>query len=267
MILPIALKRKLRNYLLMQGWRPTLGTPTDVATLNVSFHYDDESLIKEAVALVADYTMISFERAATLWQQVRYLDRYRIGGSVVECGVWKGGAIGLSALAHLSSAAPPQRHLHLFDSFQGLPEPNARLDGDAAVRFVEGRAKGALVTTHKSVGPIDYSRELLDKIGYPQELIHYHVGWFQQTVAPAAEALGDIALLRLDADWYESTAVCIKYLYPLVVKYGVVVIDDYDDYGHFEGCKRAVDEFLALQEQPIFLGHVDYTGRYFVKVN
>jgi hypothetical protein len=93
-------------------------------------------------------------------------------------------------------------------------------------------------------------------------LIHYHVGWFQDTLPHDAQALGAIALLRLDADWYESTAVCLKYLYPKVAKHGVVIIDDY---GHFEGCRRAVDEFLASQRAPILLNHIDYTGRYFVK--
>jgi O-methyltransferase len=207
--------------------------------------------------------MMSFERAATLWQQMRYLDRHQIEGAMVECGVWKGGAVGLSALAHLASAAPPRRHLHLFDSFNGLPEPDEELDGHKAVQLSNGRASGRLQSTNVLVAGIEDSKTLLESIiGYPKELIHYHRGWFQDTIPRDANTIGAIALLRMDGDWYESTAICIKYLYPKVAKNGIVVIDDY---GHFEGCRRAIDEFLAKEACPIFLNHVDYACRYFIK--
>ena len=248
--------------MLKRGWRPA-GIPVTAASLDATFHYDEEAQIKEALKVVTGYTMISFERCATLWQQVRYLDRCQISGAIVECGVWRGGAIGLAALAHMASVRPASRHLHMFDSFEGLPEPDAKVDGPAAVQLVAGRATGALKSTGTLVGPIEASRELLEaKIGYPKDLIHYHIGWFQDTLARDSDTFGDIALLRLDGDWYESTAVCLKHLYPKVVKYGVVVIDDY---GHFEGCRRAVDEFLAVQKTPILLSHVDYSGRYFIR--
>ena len=259
------LKRTVRNYLLRKGWRPPGAIPLDAARLKTTFGYDEEEQVKHALISVGNHTMISFERAATLWQQVRYLDRHEIEGAIVECGVWKGGAVGLSALAHLASVHSPHRHLHLFDSFVGIPEPDASVDGKDAMRFAEGKATGALRTTNLLVGPIESSRRLLEStVGYPKELIHYHVGWFQDTLPRDADSLGNIALLRLDGDWYESTAVCLKHLYQYVVKYGVVVIDDY---GHFEGCRRAVDEFLVKQQRPILLNHADYTGRYFIKVD
>jgi hypothetical protein len=254
----------IRNYLIASGWKPSRGIPLDAATSKSDFHYDEERPVKHALATVRDNTMISFERAVTLWQQIRYLDRYRIQGAVVECGVWKGGAVGLMALAHMKSAVAPERHLHLFDSFEGLPEPDAGVDGDEAVRFTNGKAAGRLQTTKLLAISVEDSRSLLEKkIGYPRELIHFHKGWFQDTVARDADEIGDIALLRLDGDWYDSTAVCLEHLYRKVVRYGVVVIDDY---GHFEGCRRAVDEFMAAESAPILLNHVDYTGRYFIKV-
>lgn len=259
------LKELVRNSLYAKGWRPRAIPIDDAARLDRTFHYDEEPLVKQALATIRGHTMITFERAATLWQQVRYLDRYQIKGAIVECGVWKGGAVGLSALAHLSSAQPPQRHLHLFDSFEGLPEPDANLDGDEAVRLSRGRANGRLQATNLFVGTIENCQRLLEtKIGYPKELIHYHRGWFQDTLPHDTDALGEIALLRLDGDWYESTAVCLKYLYAKVARYGVVVVDDY---GHWEGCRRAVDEWITNQNHPILLNHIDYSGRYFIKVD
>jgi hypothetical protein len=245
------------------GWRPREGTPLGKSYLRGCFCYDNEAEIKEDLLMVRHHTMTSFERMASLWQQVQYLDRYRVHGALVECGVWKGGAVGLMALAHMRSFQRPTRPLHLFDSFQGIPEPRADIDGRAAIRFANGRGGGALESTGKLVSMLEDSEQLLGAtIAYPRELIHYHRGWFQDTVPRDAEAIGDIALLRLDGDWYESTAICLKYLYSNVVRHGVVVIDDY---GHFEGCRRAVDEFLARLTTPILLCHADYTGRYFVK--
>jgi hypothetical protein len=71
--------------------------------------------------------------------------------------------------------------------------------------------------------------------------------------------MGRIALLRLDGDWYDSTKFCLHYLANNVSSGGVIVIDDY---GYSEGCRRAVDEFLAAQATPIMLHRTDFTGRY-----
>src|SRR5688572_6175114 len=97
-------------------------------------NYDDEPDAREAIALVVDHTMLSYPRLVTLWQQVRYLDRAGIEGCHVECGTWKGGAAALMGLAHRRSGEAC-RNLHVFDSFQGLPEPDRAHDGEMAVRY------------------------------------------------------------------------------------------------------------------------------------
>jgi hypothetical protein len=99
-------------------------------------------------------------------------------------------------------------------------------------------------------------------IGYPSELIKVTVGWFQDTVPNAGSSMGPIALLRLDGDWYDSTKVCLNHLYGKVSRYGVIVVDDY---GHFDGCRKAVDEFIAQLGIPVLLNHIDYTGRFWSK--
>lgn len=229
--------------------------------MRAPFGYEDEAEIRNAVPLVRHHTMMSFERLATLWLQVRYLDNHKVSGTLVECGVWRGGAVAIMALAHLHSASSPWRQLHLFDSWQGLPEPDAKLDGKSAVEFAGGADSGALRSVDRCVASLEETRDLLEKeVRYPANLIHYHSGWFQETL-PRTE-VGEIALLRLDGDWYESTRVCLEHLYSSVVSGGVVVLDDY---GLWAGCRKATDEFLARQPKPIMLHHIDYTGRYFIK--
>lgn len=246
-----------------KGWRPAKALPLDDASLAYGQGYDDEEKICAAIRRVRRNTMSSFERLATLWQQVAHLDRYSIQGALVECGVWKGGSAGMMALSHLgATGGKPSRELHLFDSFEGLPEPG-KLDGTKADSYSGHRMDGKMEAIGKCVGPIeDVERLLFREIGYPEKLVRFHKGWFQDTIHAGLREPSRIALLRLDGDWYESTKVCLDHLYDRVVPGGIVVMDDY---GHWEGCKRATDEFIARLGKPVYLHHIDYTGRYWIK--
>ena len=224
-------------------------------------HYDEEDSAREALKVVDDFTMCSYERMVTLWQQVRYLDRAGIEGCLVECGTWKGGAMGMMTLAHMSSGKP-HRVVHLFDSFEGLPEPSAEKDGQVAIDYASNRASGNLASISRCVGSLEDNRRLLEEIiKYPTTLTRYHVGSFQDTVPAVAPEIGPIALLRLDGDWYESTRICIETLGPKVVSGGVVVIDDY---GKWPGCRAAMDEYLSRLPRPVFINHIDPGARYYV---
>ena len=159
-----------------------------------------------------------------------------------------------------------RRALHLFDSFEGVPEPDEKVDGSravGAVRAAGGGTSGRLVPVAMSAAPLGDCRTLLeDEIGYPAADLHYHVGWFQETLPHAAGDVGEIAILRLDADWHASTLVCLEHLFPRVVAGGFIVIDDY---GEYEGCRNAVDAYLRDAGIRPYLHHVDSTGRYFIK--
>lgn len=234
------------------------GTPL-TAFRTVRKGYDLEDPAREAIAKVVGYTQLSYERLITLYEQVAYLERRRLPGALVECGVWRGGAAAMMAQANLAEGQE-RRALHLFDSFEGMPEPRQDRDGDEATRLMRGAKLNG--TALNAVVPEVALDLIVNRIGYPEQFISVHKGWFQDTLPKARSHIGPIALLRIDGDWYESTRVVFEMLYDLVTPGGVIVIDDY---GHWEGCRRATDEFLAQHAPDVYLHHIDYTGRYLIK--
>jgi hypothetical protein len=142
------------------------------------------------------------------------------------------------------------RDVHLFDCFDDICQPDLKVDGDRAIREVGGAefAKGELLPVkgfyknHGGTGnEIKVNSLIVDEIGFPSDHVVIHKGWFQDTLPAARDHIKQIALLRLDGDWYASTKVCLENLYEQVVRGGVIIVDDYECY---EGCKKAVDEFL-----------------------
>lgn len=184
------------------------------------------------------YTMTTPVRCRSLWDSCKSVLEGNVPGCFVECGVWKGGSSAIMALAIKN--ARQKRHLHLFDSFEGLPEPT-EMDGERAAAYSGGRKEGKLVTVNQCRAGLDEVRHLiLDKIKVREEFAHFHVGWFQNTIPVDARQLGPIALLRLDGDWYDSTKICLEQLYPLLSPGGIIILDDYHCW---EGCQKATDEY------------------------
>lgn len=226
---------------------------------------------ERAIRVASPYTMLPRMRLLTLYQKVAYCEKAGLEGELVECGVWKGGAVALMAMANLAEGAK-RRHIHLFDSFQDICAPDAGLDGDRAVgqaRRHGSDCRGQLrpvagfYDAVGGAGTLEGNRHLLENlVGYDRSCLHYHVGWFQETMPRDSDRVGPIAVLRLDGDWYASTMVCLEHLYGKVVRGGFVIIDDY---GTYQGCRRAVDEFMASRGIKAFLHMDDAACRYWVK--
>lgn len=204
-------------------------------------------------------TMLPPVRLYNFADAVEAINAEGITGSIVECGVWSGGALAFAALWN-ERLGGHQRHYHGFDSFEGLPPPTPEDSGVYEI-FVDQRgpagapAEKVLVRTGICQGDAaDSVRQLFHDVGVPPERTHFHVGWFQDTLPQAVAAVTPIAILRLDGDWYESTRVCLETLYGKVVANGFVIIDDY---GCFTGCKKAVDEFMAANGIAVPLQWVD----------
>jgi hypothetical protein len=211
---------------------------------------------------VAPYTMTSRERVQAAVDAARYVNDYQIPGSIVECGVWRGGSSMAMALA-LIERGDVSREMFLFDTFEGMPPPT-ELDkdfhGSPALDQLLSTPKEAAVWCHAT---LDDVRANMGRTAYPADKLHFIRGQVEQTI-PQPELHAPIAILRLDTDWYESTKHELHQLFPMLAPGGVLIIDDY---GHWQGARRAVDEFLAAhRDVPLFLNRIDYTGRIAVKL-
>jgi O-methyltransferase len=154
-----------------------------------------------------------------------------VNGCVIECGVWRGGMIG-----GIAKLLGPSRKYYLFDSFEGLP-PAQEIDGQAAIKWQNAKSGNKYYDNCKAEEK--FAREAMKRAGV--ENIDLIKGFFERTV-PGFIPDQPIAILRLDGDWYESTMTCLKHLYPYVAEGGVIMLDDYYTW---DGCSRAVHDFLS----------------------
>jgi hypothetical protein len=197
---------------------------------------------------VRDFTMASNSRLRALHDGVSAVVSNGIAGDIVECGTARGGSAALLGLA--MRARDANRRLWIFDTFEGLPEPSANDPDEEIARRYIGTCKGSIEDVTALLDRLDLlSRATLVK------------GLFQDTLHSAA--VERVALLHLDGDWYDSVMVCLQVLYDKVSPGGIVQIDDY---GYWQGAKKAVADFFEQRGQPVPpLRHIDYAGRQFTK--
>ena len=143
----------------------------------------------------------------------------------------------------------------MFDSFEGMPKQSS-LDGvQKTVRHKSKKASD--LSEGYCLGTFEEVEELLfNKLSLDRAKVSMVKGWFQDSLPKSREKIGEIAVLRLDGDWYESTKCCLENLYGNVVPNGYVIIDDYQ----LVGCKQAVDEFLMNRQVQMTI-EVDGTNR------
>jgi O-methyltransferase len=233
----------------------------DATLRELGFVFGRYALPRTLFQSVRNNTMCSIQRLDNMYRLAKSVEEKGLSGAIVECGVWKGGCAGVAA--SVVKEAGYKRRLHLFDSFEGLPEPT-KDDGPEAKSYSGGRADGKLSTTGNCVGTqTDVKDVLFNRLSIDPAQVSFHIGWFQDTVPKDHAEVGPISLLRLDGDWYESTLICLKHLYPQVVSGGYVILDDY---GHWEGCRKALEEYQKTERLgALSLVKIDYTGVYFVK--
>lgn len=188
----------------------------------------------EIIQTCRKYSGLPNECLADLWLACEGTED--LPGAAVECGVCAGGSG--AALWHASGG---KRDLWLFDSFEGMPAPTPE-DGGRAYCQYEYRTQKP---EGWNVGSIENVRKVLELVGAPKKLTHIVKGWFADTLPKYASKIGPIAALHLDADFYAPTKIALRYLYPLVISGGVVIVDDY---GGWQGCKQAVDEFIQERQ-------------------
>ena len=191
-------------------------------------------------------TMVGPDRIQSLANLAQRLEDEQIPGDVVECGVYKGGTAALLARTATHSRLP--RTLWLFDVFSGMP-PSTAADGPKAKPWV-GNLKSSAPRVER----------LLRRTGADLSRVRIVAGLFQETFPTVR--IPQIALLNLDADWYESVKLCLETFYDAVVPGGFISIDDY---GAWPGCRQAVDEFFSARGLSFPLHAVD-TAHWFQKL-
>jgi hypothetical protein len=224
-----------------------------------AFPIDFDQADIELCLRVAPYTMTTPPRIYALIRAVEYVAARRIPGTIVECGVWRGGSMMAVALTLLRLGAT-DRDLYLFDTFSGMTAPSqedVRRSGEPAAELL---AKESPDSDLWAIATIDEVREAVLSVGYPRERIHFVEGPVEETLP--SQAPNEIALLRLDTDWYSSTKHELVHLYPCLAKGGVLILDDY---GYWQGARRAVDEYLAEEDVPVLLNRIDNTARIAVR--
>jgi O-methyltransferase len=209
---------------------------------------------------VAPHTMTSIECVYAMHRAARYVTGAAIPGDVVECGVWQGGNMMMAALT--LTDAGDQRQLWLYDTFEGMSEPterDRRWNGEVALdRFLRTR-RGEFADW--CYAPLETVQRNMASTGYPEQLVRCVKGKVEDTIP--ADVPEQIALLRLDTDWYESTKHELEHLWDRLSPGGVMFIDDY---GAWQGSREAVDEFFARRGIEVMLHRVDRSCRAVTKV-
>jgi O-methyltransferase len=196
--------------------------------------------------LIRRNTMLGPERIESLLRLAQRIEDEEIPGDVVECGVYRGGSAAI--LARRATHSRLGRTVWLFDAFRGMP-PATATDGPEADSWV-----GNLRSSPRRV------ERLLRRTGAEMSHVRIVPGLFQETFR--ATHISQIALLNIDADWYESVKLCLETFYDAVARGGIVSIDDY---GLWPGCRQAVDELIQKRQLAIHLQRVDESASWFQK--
>ena len=207
------------------------------------------------IKIVKPFTMTSEERIISLFESLEYIRLNNIEGDFVECGVWKGGNI-LGMMEYLSYHNMMDRKVWIYDTFEGMTNPE-----DDDVDFNNTKAKD-IIDGIRCYSPLEEVKINLSSSSLPNDRLVYVVGDICETLDYEKNIPNKISILRLDTDWYKSTKKEMEVLYPKLINNGVLIVDDY---GHWKGSKKAVDDYITDQKLNLKIEKIDYTGIKIIK--
>lgn len=234
-VLPSGMHRTLYSVLYFL-YRETRRWSYMVKMLVAGFTGDSRMIAKTRLVFrLLPFTLGGRKALENAFDVVSLVEDQQVPGALVECGVAEGGTAGMMA-ATSALLGKGRRKKWFFDSFEGLPEPTDEdYVGSSTGDFVRPLPRGACLGTVEGV-----SKLLFAELRLPADEVTLVKGWFQDTVPEYREHVGQIAVLRLDGDWYESTKIPLENLYDSIAVSGIVIVDDYLT---CFGSRRAVDEF------------------------
>jgi hypothetical protein len=228
--------------------------------------HDLDDLERRIMVEISYLIAQSGDSVAQLVRAVRYIVEAKLPGEFVECGVYRGGSI-VCMIRTLQALGVTDRHIWMFDTFEGMPEPQAVDEHYAQTQDEDGGVKSW--ARHKRVDgrgsdwcycPIEEVRKTVLRTGYPEDKLHFVKGLVEDTIP--SHGPEQIALLRLDTDFYRSTKHELVHLYPRLTRGGVLIVDDY---GAYRGSRLATDEYFRENGMTVLLSRVDENVRMLVK--
>jgi len=216
---------------------------------------------KKLINLVKSYTMTPQIRIYSLIKALKHINQKKILGDYVECGVWKGGNIILfKKIMELSNDY--SRKIFAYDTFEGMTEPDENdfdISKNLNAKFLMNKDKDKK-TNIWGVCSLENVKDNIQSNAKNIDNIKFIKGPVEQTLAVQINIPEKISLLRLDTDWYSSTKKELEILYKKVSPGGIIIIDDY---GHWGGSKKAVDEFFS--NKYVWMHYIDYACRLIIK--
>ena len=204
---------------------------------------------QEIFNIVRPYTMVGEARLYSLFSLAKYVCAQDVRGNFVECGVAAGGSSALLAGIIARYSQRPRR-LFCFDTFEGMPAASVLDTSYGKPADAIGWGAGTCAAPEASL------REACQKLSV-EKVVESIKGLFAETLPVNRARIGSIALLHMDGDWYSSTRDILENLFDQVVAGGRIQIDDY---GYWEGCKRAVREFENARDLKFEITQIDETG-------
>ena len=210
-------------------------------------------------------TMVSDKHLSFLEEIIKNINNENISGDIIECGVWKGGCS--MWMMTCQKKYNMDRSFYLYDTFDGMTFPDSDKDDKKAVdiynKIKQGTYERDYDKWHKehkwAFAPIDLVKKNINLTAYDESKIIYVIGDVCTTLNTNLPL--EISILRLDTDWYNSTKKELEVLFPLVVKNGYIIIDDYYAW---KGSRIATDEFLVINRDKISMVDTKITGGSFV---
>jgi len=208
----------------------------------------------EILAFCSQFTMGSIQRQKQTLQSINHVVQNNVQGDIIEIGVWKGGMI-MIMLLKLMQLGITDRKVHLYDTFTGMTEPSV----EDVCRLGQASNLGDLVKCECAFDNV-YANVL--STGYPIDNITFHKGDIR-LIDPNIDVPSKIAVLRLDNDWFELYKFELPVFEPNVQINGIITIDDY---GYWNGCKKAIDAYLELLDYNVCITQIDDCGIYWYKL-
>ena len=218
----------------------------------VAIPHDGE--FQDLLAEVRPHSMLPEARLYTLFMLAKQVCSVDLPGDFVECGVAGGGSSALLAKV-ISRYSRRARKLYACDCFEGMPPPSEHDTLNGVPADATGWGTGTCVAPERLV------REVAERLGVA-DIVEPRKGYFEETLPLLKQQISGVALLHVDCDWYESLLTVFNQLYDKVQPGGVVQVDDY---GYWEGVKRALDDFQSRRQIQISMRNIDNMSAWFVK--